>query len=110
MLESTIQSEVVTYARALQITARKLNFGEGWPDYILLFKGQVLFIEFKAPGEKPTKLQLDTHKALRANGFRVEIVDNIRQGTHYIKEWYHACFARGHRHVAKIRRSDDQDE
>ena len=49
----------------------------GVPDRILLFPGgRIVFAELKAPGEKPTKLQLLRHARLRALGFRVVVVDD----------------------------------
>jgi hypothetical protein len=35
----------------------------------------VRFVEFKAPGEKPTAMQRREHKRLRDMGFVVEVVD-----------------------------------
>lgn len=101
--ESDIQDAVVTYARSLRIIARKLNFGEGWPDYLFLFGGKVLFIEFKAPGEKPTALQVEMHGILRAEGFQVEVVDNVEDGNKLIRMFYHDTLNR----LAKVRSIDD---
>src|SRR5688572_11363447 len=67
--ESKIQEAVVLYARARRVIARKLDFGEGWPDYLFLFNGRVLFIEFKRKGEEPQPLQVYTHSILRGAGF-----------------------------------------
>ena len=36
MRERDIQAKVVGYARTHGVIARKLDFGEGWPDYLLL--------------------------------------------------------------------------
>lgn len=47
------------------------------PDRICsLRRGVVFFIEFKAPGEKPTPAQERDHARRRARGFRVYVVDN----------------------------------
>lgn len=104
-LESSIESNVNTYAVKLGILARKLNFGEGWPDRMYLYRGNILFIEFKAPGEKPTKLQLYMHDVLRKQGFRVEVVDSVTEGKKLIKDWHD----RTDQHMATIRRNYDQD-
>lgn len=40
-----------------------------WPD------GKVFFVEVKAPGEKPKKLQLYEHKLMRKTGLTVFVVD-----------------------------------
>lgn len=94
------------YARAKGIKARKLSFGEGWPDYMFLYAGRTLFIEFKQLGEKPDPLQLYVHSELRALGFQVEVVDSPDTGRQLIKEWYD----RSNKHVATLRRGDDQNQ
>lgn len=46
------------------------------PDRICSLRpGKVFFIEFKAPGEKPTDAQKRDHARRRARGFAVYIVD-----------------------------------
>jgi hypothetical protein len=89
--EASIESRCRETCNALRIIFRKLNFGEGWPDRLLLYKGHVLFIEFKAPGEKPTKLQEWMHGKLREQGFRVEVVDDTTIGRKLIQDWYDNC-------------------
>lgn len=50
----------------------------GLPDRLLLRPGgRVEFIEFKAPGEKPTRIQAFWHRRLRALGFQVHTVDSL---------------------------------
>ena len=47
------------------------------PDRLCLLPGgRVLFIEVKAPGKKPTKLQDLEHRKLRSLGFEVLVIDN----------------------------------
>lgn len=49
----------------------------GWPD-ITAYRNKVTwFIEFKAPGEVPTPLQAARHKALREQGFDVDVIDYL---------------------------------
>jgi Holliday junction resolvase len=48
----------------------------GVPDRIVLHEGRTTFIEVKAPGMKPTKLQENCHKNLREAGFEVVVLDN----------------------------------
>lgn len=100
--ESDIQNAVVTYARSLRIIARKLNFGEGWPDYLFLFGGQVLFVEFKKKGEAPTALQTEMHNILRAEGFHVQVINDETLGKITIRMFYHAALDR----LAKVRPLD----
>ena len=48
----------------------------GMPDRMVLMPGgRVVFVEMKAPGEKPRPLQLRRHDFLRSYGFRVFTVD-----------------------------------
>lgn len=88
MLESSIERKGLEDCKSLGIIFRKLNFGEGWPDRMLLYRGAVLFIEYKQKGEKPTKLQAWMHEKLRAQGFRVEVVDDTIKGRELIKDWH----------------------
>lgn len=51
-------------------------FLAGFPDRICLAPGAVIvFVETKAPGKSPRKLQEKIHRKLRALGFRVEVLD-----------------------------------
>ncbi|ADZ41829.1 TPA: VRR-NUC domain-containing protein [Yersinia enterocolitica] len=47
------------------------------PDRLVLLPGgKVIFVECKAPGEKPTAAQLREHEKLRALGFTVRVLDS----------------------------------
>ena len=39
-------------------------------------KGRIAFVETKAPGEVPRKIQLKRHKQLRVLGFQVYVLDD----------------------------------
>ena len=81
-LESNLEQKVVEYSNERGVLSLKLNvLGRvGWPDRLFLYKGRVLFIEFKRQGEKPRKLQEYVHNQLRNQGFCVVVVDNFSQG------------------------------
>lgn len=50
----------------------------GVPDRIILMpKGRIAFVEVKAPGEEPRKLQLSRHRLLRRLGFKVYVLDAL---------------------------------
>jgi len=52
----------------------------GVPDrLVILPPGRVVFVELKAPGRKPTPLQLAQHQRLRALGCDVRVIDNREQ-------------------------------
>ena len=52
----------------------------GVPDRIFVRQGEIVFIEFKAPGKKPTKLQAHIHRKLREEGSKVHVIDSIEAG------------------------------
>ena len=59
----------------------------GVPDRIVLMpKGNIAFVEVKAPGEKPRPLQLSKHKLLRQLGFQVYVLDALEDIDKIIKE------------------------
>ena len=59
----------------------------GVPDRIILMpKGQIAFVEVKAPGEKPRPLQLSRHRLLRRLGFQVYVLDALEDIDKIIKE------------------------
>jgi hypothetical protein len=85
-LESSIENAVLRYAviqaQALgfPLLIRKMNGlgNRSWPDRLLIFKGRVVFIEFKRKGHKLTPLQADMFKKLGAcdiPAFKVDSVD-----------------------------------
>ena len=74
--------------RAKEVGALCLKFAPpgsaGWPDRLLLYPNAwAEFVEFKAPGEKPRKLQEKRIAALRAMGYTVTVIDSIKAVTDY---------------------------
>ncbi len=47
----------------------------GVPDRLCIVRGLHFFVEAKAPGKKPTKLQVEVHRQMRAAGACVHVVD-----------------------------------
>jgi len=86
--ESKIQADVVAYAQSFGITAKKLSFGEGWPDFMFLARGKILFIEFKAPGETPSPAQREMIRVLTQHGFTVRVVSDVEEGKTIIYLFY----------------------
>lgn len=81
--ESLIESKVCAYARRKGLRADKWTSPgrRSVPDRIFLGPGaMIFFIEFKRPGEKPTKLQEAEHAELRKLGFSVYVIDNVEDG------------------------------
>lgn len=75
----------------VEIAARSVAKNRGWlfwkltvmgfpglPDRVILApRGRVAFVEFKAPGKKPTELQAAWHRRLQSLGFKVYVIDNL---------------------------------
>jgi hypothetical protein len=52
----------------------------GVPDRIVVLPGnKVVFVELKAPGKKPTALQVNQHKKLTLRGCDVRVIDSKLQ-------------------------------
>lgn len=80
MRESRIENYFRTKAEAGGAICIKMDASvyAGIPDRLVLLPGgRALFVELKAPGKKPRKLQLHVHNRLRSLGYRVEVVDSI---------------------------------
>ena len=78
-LEDEIEDECVAIAEADGWLVRKMAYvgRRGCRDRDFYKDGVLLMVEFKAPGEKPRKDQAKEHKALKANGFVVHVIDNV---------------------------------
>ena len=89
MLESSVENPVVRYAEDKGVTSIKLKCpgARGKPDRLFLGEGgKIVFIEFKRPGEKPSKLQRWWHRHLRSLGFDVRVADSKEEGKEIIDE------------------------
>ncbi len=79
MLEKTIENGVTAWAKKRGIITRKMNGlgNRSWPDQMFIFPdGRIAFIEFKAPGKKPTDLQAMMLADLQARGVYADFFDN----------------------------------
>jgi hypothetical protein len=80
VLETQIERNCVGIAEKHECLLVKVEKRKGWPDRILLCpNGQMAWIEFKRPGEKPTAFQEHIHETLRRMNFRVYVVENYSQ-------------------------------
>lgn len=82
MSESTIEKKVCDYARKNGCVVMKLAGPnqKGQPDRMFLKNGKAMFIEFKAPGKKPTALQERWLRQLREQGFTAVACDCPHDG------------------------------
>ncbi|GFO80742.1 MAG: hypothetical protein A49_03690 [Methyloceanibacter sp.] len=80
--ESAIEKNVCDYARQAGwlVHPKAGPNNRGWPDRTFTKPGILLFVEFKAPGKKPTRLQSHTHEKLKAKGYTVHVVDSVEDG------------------------------
>ena len=82
MREKDIEHKLLTEVKARGGVCWKFTSPgtSGVPDRIVLMPGgKIAFVEVKAPGEKPRRLQLVRHRLLRKLGFRVYILDHPDQ-------------------------------
>ena len=86
MLEKDIERKVCEYARSKGCLAYKFTSPSrmGVPDRLFIYKGRVWFIEFKAPGKKPTPPQLREHSILATHYIDVFVVDDVEEGKFHI--------------------------
>jgi hypothetical protein len=62
----------------------------GVPDRIVILPtGETIYVELKAPGKKPTPLQIHCHEQLRYRGARVEVLDSIEAVKEFIRGLSH---------------------
>jgi len=82
MKEKGIEQKFVDKVKRINGLAIKLvspGFS-GLPDRLVLIPdGKIGFVEVKAPGKKPRRLQRSRHDQLRKLGFKVFVLDNINQ-------------------------------
>lgn len=79
-MEKQIEKHLVRRVEARGGLAVKFPplFFAGFPDRIVLMPGGVVvFVELKAPGQRPRALQERVHARLRGLGFRVEVLDGV---------------------------------
>ena len=80
MREKVIEQKLVRAVKAAGGICPKLFSPgmDGMPDrMVILPGGHIGFVEVKAPGEKPGRLQISRHKLLRRLGCRVFVLDDI---------------------------------
>lgn len=93
MLESKLEQAVAQISDDLGILTLKLNVRgrRGWPDRMFLYKGYVIFIELKPPGERLALIQEWVHEQLRKQRFTVLVATDANVVRAFLKEWKYAC-------------------
>lgn len=80
MLEKDIEKALVKRVESLGGLCEKFTSPNrrGVPDRIVTLPGgRIIFVELKAPGASPTKLQKRDHDRRKALGCTVFVIDNI---------------------------------
>jgi hypothetical protein len=79
MLERDVERALVRRVKALGGTCEKFTSPgrRSVPDRLVTLPGgQIVFVELKAPGKKPTPLQQRDHATRRAMGCDVRVIDS----------------------------------
>ena len=90
MLERDIENKVCRYAREKGWVAYKFTSPNrrNVPDRLFINPyGYVAFIEFKAPGKKPTAGQLREIERLMGRNIDVFVVDNVEDGKRIVQQF-----------------------
>lgn len=76
--EAALQTRCRTFAKRHGWWCAKFTSPgtSGVPDMIFIRNGKVVFVEFKAPGGKPTPLQKLTLETMAAHGATVAVCDS----------------------------------
>lgn len=79
MLEKDIEQSLVKHIKAKGGLCIKLNSSTmaGLPDRLVILKNKIIFIELKAPKQKPRKLQISVMNRLKNLGCDVRVIDNL---------------------------------
>lgn len=79
MLERDVEKAFARRVKSLGGMAEKFTSPSrrSVPDRLVTMPdGQIIFVELKAPGKKPTEAQMRDHKKRRAMGCDVRVIDN----------------------------------
>lgn len=80
MLEKQIERKLYDEVKKIDGMCLKQTGMAGIPDRLVLLPGgKCAFVELKAPGEKPRKLQLMRMKQLKKLGFNSFVIDGVEQ-------------------------------
>lgn len=80
MLESKIEKALVKRVKELGGKCEKFTSpnNRAVPDRLVTLPGNIIvFVELKAPGKKPTKLQAKDHRERRELGCDVRVIDSL---------------------------------
>lgn len=85
--EKTIERRLTDGIKEMDGMCIKLYAGmlSGLPDRLILLPGGfIYFVETKAPGKKPRKLQLIIHRKMNRLGFPVHVIDTMEKVNEFL--------------------------
>tara|TARA_R110000764_G_scaffold35204_2_gene78730 strand:+ start:10800 stop:11072 length:273 start_codon:yes stop_codon:yes gene_type:complete len=88
MKESQVEKTIVKWAKDNGIASLKLDGpgDAGKPDRLFLYQGKIVFMEMKATGGRPRKLQIKWLKNLEEQGFTAVWVDDVNEGIEILEK------------------------
>jgi Holliday junction resolvase len=90
MRESTLEAKIVKYCRENGILTYKFSSPShrGVPDRVMMKDGKVMFMEVKAPGKRPTALQLHEIEKIQRSGVVAGCVDDFSKTVFYLENFF----------------------
>lgn len=81
MLEYKIEKDSVKAAENAGWSSYKLlsQLNKGLPDRLFIKNGVTVYIEYKQPGKKPTKLQSIIHRKFAEHGVTVHVCTSVSE-------------------------------
>lgn len=89
MQESKIQSNIIKYAKSINIFVIKIgvSYPSGVPDLLLLHNSKVLFIEVKSTSGKLSHMQKYISNEIRKQDIDILIARDFNFSKEYIVKW-----------------------
>lgn len=77
--ERDIEKAFTAQVKAAGGEIRKVKWigRKGAPDRVVMLNGKVTWVEFKAPGERPSAQQASEHRRMRKMGMDVRVIDDF---------------------------------
>jgi hypothetical protein len=90
MRESTVEKAICDFAKKVGISTLKLagSGARGKADRLFMRNGKSAFMEIKAPGSRPTALQLRFLEERRLDGFPAEWFSDVGAATKWLREQF----------------------
>ena len=79
--EQKVIDEVLAWCKVIDVLALPIEVrgARGWPDYLFVYEGRYVWVEFKRAGKKPRKLQEVRLRTLAKHGAEAYYFDNAAE-------------------------------